>query len=455
MTAEAEEKSRKKVAWAALMPAALFLACLLFAAHLMRAGNFAGAATCILWSLACFLRESWMRYAAIGITGFFAWQWLDAAPLMVQLRIMQQLPFYRLLAILSTVLLVNMLALALCFSPIGKAWFYKNKEHAFAKAGSFLGVILLMQPALRMNPPMLLADRLFYGAGSLQVLIAALVAAFVAGQLLNRETASRTRRRIWLLFSVVFFLQFALMLAGLGFFATTGSLHIPVPGVILAGAVYNQKISFMPCLFLFSVLLAGPAWCSHLCYFGSWDYLASRQKKKPCPHPHPLRWRLLSLVVITVSALLLRMSGVPILYACLGGILLGFLMVPVSLFLSRKKGIPVYCTMICPLGLAACLAGRLSLWRMKTTKNCIQCRACLPSCRYGALNPEQLQKGQAGLSCTLCRECELACKNGGIRIAFVGENMAGAKSGKEPWARQLFVAVVSAMQAAFLFMAMV
>lgn len=455
MDAEAEEKGSKERSWAPLMPAALFLACLLFGAHLMRAGNIAGAATCMLWSLISFWREGWMRYATIAITGFFAWQWLDAAQVMVQLRIMQHLPFYRLLAILSSVLLVNMLVLALCFSPIGRAWFCKKEEYAFVKAASFLGTVLLMVPAIRMNPPMLLADRILYGAGSLQVLIAALAAAFIAEQLLNARTASKTRRRVWLLFSIVFFLQFALVLAGFGIFATTGSLHIPVPGVILAGAAYHQKISFMPCLFLFSVLLAGPAWCSHLCYFGSWDYLASQKKKKPCPHPHPLRWRLLSLVIVVGSAVLLRVSGAPVLYACMGGILLGFLMVPVSLFLSRKKGIPVYCTMICPLGLAACLAGRLSLWRMKTTEKCTQCKACLPSCRYGALNLAQLQKGQAGLSCTLCRECELACKNGGLRIAFAGENMAGEAAGKEPWARQIFVAVVSAMQAAFLFMAMV
>lgn len=455
-SAPGNETGRKqKTAWAPIMPACLFLACLLFAAHLMRGSNPAGACTCILWSLTCLMRESWMRYATAAITGFFAWQWLDAAQFMVQLRIMQQLPFYRLLAILSCVLFVNMLVMALCFSPIGKGWFCKNADQTFAKAAGFLGTVLLMLPALKMNPPMLLADRLLYGAGSLQVLCAALVAAFVAGHLLNKNTASKTRRYIWILFSIVFFLQFALVLAGFDIFATTGSLHIPVPGVILAGVAYHQIVSFMPCLFLFSVLLAGPAWCSHLCYFGSWDYLAARHRKNPCPHPHPLRWRMLSLAVIIGSALLLRLSGAPVLYACLGGILLGFLMIPASLFFSRKKGIPVYCTMICPLGLAACLAGRLSLWRMKTTIECTMCKACLPSCRYGALSIEQLQKGQAGLSCTLCRECELACKNGGIRIAFAGENMARASAAREAWARQIFVAIVSAMQAAFLFMAMV
>lgn len=50
--------------------------------------------------------------------------------------------------------------------------------------------------------------------------------------------------------------------------------------MILAGPIYRGHISVMTILFLSTVVLSGPAWCSHLCYFGAIDNLAASGKTR-------------------------------------------------------------------------------------------------------------------------------------------------------------------------------
>ncbi|HHJ09824.1 MAG TPA: hypothetical protein ENK25_02915 [Bacteroidetes bacterium] len=64
----------------------------------------------------------------------------------------------------------------------------------------------------------------------------------------------------------------------------TGKLHLPTPAMILAGPAYRREIGFMTWLFLSTIILNGPALCSHLCYMVSLDYfLCIPQEKAPCP----------------------------------------------------------------------------------------------------------------------------------------------------------------------------
>ena len=54
-----------------------------------------------------------------------------------------------------------------------------------------------------------------------------------------------------------------------------GEMHLPVPALILAGPLYRGEGFFMLFLFLSTVLIVGPAWCSWLCYVGAWDNVSS------------------------------------------------------------------------------------------------------------------------------------------------------------------------------------
>ena len=68
-----------------------------------------------------------------------------------------------------------------------------------------------------------------------------------------------------------FFGQLALGIFADPIFLMTGKLHLPIPAVILAGPLYRFEGLFMPILFISTLLLSGPAWCSQLCYFGAFD----------------------------------------------------------------------------------------------------------------------------------------------------------------------------------------
>ena len=80
----------------------------------------------------------------------------------------------------------------------------------------------------------------------------------------------------------------------------------------------------MPILFASTLLLVGPAWCSHLCYIGAWDDAMARARKKAgfFRNEH-LRIAIVALVAATAVAL--RVAGVGWLPATLLAALFGLL----------------------------------------------------------------------------------------------------------------------------------
>ena len=438
-----ERKSRRG---AALCCAALTLSFIIGAAHLWRAGEEGWAAACIVWMAACFSRGAWMRPVSLAVSALFCVEWLFTMGELVRLRLALGAPWMRLAVILLGVAALSAAAAGLAHAAHGRAWFCRGRERAFMQGAACILAFVPLCAMARYVPHLLLVERFLPGFGVVQALAAGLWSAFICGLLMEKKKAYRVRMRVWRLFSVVFFAQLALASAGWAVFAMSGELHIPVPGVIVAGVLYRGGLSFMPVLFLVSVLLAGSAWCSHLCYFGSWDAWAA-SFARPSRHPGPLRWRVLSLAVVCGAALLLsRGAGTGAAVAC--GTALGLVMIPVSVFVSRKKGWAAYCTTLCPLGLLSCLLGRLSPWRLRRTSACTSCGACARLCRYGALTEKGPAEGGPGLSCTLCRACLAACPRGGLGMTFCGR---GAEGGAE----RAFTALVSAMHAVFLFTAMV
>ncbi len=91
-------------------------------------------------------------------------------------------------------------------------------------------------------------------------------------------------------FSMVFFAQLLLGLAGIEKLLMTGKLHLPVPALIIAGPLFRGEGVFMLILFAATVLLVGPAWCSYLCYIGAWDNYAATAQKRPGRLPSWRPW---------------------------------------------------------------------------------------------------------------------------------------------------------------------
>jgi polyferredoxin len=318
----------------------------------------------------------------------------------------------------------------------------ESRAPRFAAFAVAAGLLITVQLAPT-DRPLLLLERFIPGSGWLEVVLLALYAAWISGRMLDPDAQPKWRRRVWMAFSVVFFVQLAVGLLGFDRFLMTGELHLPVPALIIAGPLFRMEGLFMLILFCSTALLVGPAWCSHLCYIGAWDHAASRARKRPRPLPawsRPLRW--VMLILVSSSALGLRAAGVSTVVA--GGLALAFglLGVVLMVFWSRRMGAMAHCVVFCPVGLLADLLGKLSPFRVAIGHQCTGCLTCAGICRYDSLNKAQLKKKRPALNCTLCGDCVGACPEGQLHYTLAGRT--------GPAVRPAFIVLVAVLHAVFL-----
>ncbi len=301
---------------------------------------------------------------------------------------------------------------------------------------------LLAAAQVAVDPPILLAERFVPGAGWAEVILLSFYAAWISRKFLDPRTSPRWRRITWLLFSVVFFIQFGLGLAGMDLFLMTGKLHLPVPALIVTGPLYRRSLSLMLLIYGVTLLVVGRAWCSHLCYLGAWDDLASRRVGEPRDLP---AWRAylqhaLMLAVPAAGAILgwLAIPGSGTIAAISFGVVGVFIMI----LFSARTGQMVHCVTWCPIGALTALLGRISPFRMRIRETCIDCGTCRSACRYDALQRSHVRGGRPGWSCTLCGDCLRSCNEDAIVFRFPGLG--------PDQARALFVILVAAFHAVFL-----
>lgn len=308
---------------------------------------------------------------------------------------------------------------------------------AFLATGTLLSFV-----HFKVEPPMLLLERFFPGTGMIEVAVLSLYAAWITAKYLRAKSSAGLRARLWLLFSAVFFLQFGLGLAGVDQCLMTGKLHLPIPALILAGPLFRGGGFFMPILFASTVLLAGAAWCSHLCYIGSWDNaLARRSRVRDNPGWwKAARWGILLAVIL--GALIFRWMGLTGGTAVAKALGYGLTGVLVMLLFSRRRGTMVHCTVYCPIGLLADWIGRLNPFRVRFGSACDGCGACNHSCRYNALTKDDIQARKPGISCTLCGDCLSSCPKDALHYALFRLDPEKA--------RAVFVVVVMTLHAVFL-----
>lgn len=187
----------------------------------------------------------------------------------------------------------------------------------------------------------------------------------------------------------------------------TGTLHIPVPAMMIAGPLFRGDFPpFMPILLGATLLVAGPAWCSWFCYFGSRDNLsADKIPKTGAPLQHPFFIRLGILALMVICSLLLRRSGIPLAAAATVGILFGATGIASMVFFSRKRGVMLHCTGFCPIGLITTTFGKINPFRISLNSSCTECQTCITMCRYGTLSAKTITNRSPGPTCTLCGDC--------------------------------------------------
>ena len=396
--------------------------------------------------LLCF-RRAWIPVILSAMLFASTAIWVHTLYTIVAARMEAGADWLRLSLILASVALLNLISAMTSISLRRSDRYTPGKDNAPVSAAAFMITVVILATSRFMSPvPVLLADRFLPGSGWLEIAVLGIYASWVSEILLTSNDTSIIRVRLWAVFSICFFSQFLLGVTGLERFLMTGSLHIPVPALIVAGPLYRGGGFFMLILFLTTVVLAGPAWCSHLCYIGAWDNIAAR--RKPI-FGNPQGWipvlRIIVTVAVILLALLYGLTGVSMTMAGWTAVLFGIAGIIIMIAVSGRSGRMAHCTVWCPIGLLADVAGKLNPFRIKIHNGCTECGQCTSTCRYGALTAGDIVKKRPGLTCSLCGDCLKACGRGYISYAFSG--LGPERS------RMLFIAIIVSLHAAFLGMA--
>jgi len=293
--------------------------------------------------------------------------------------------------------------------------------------------------------PILVAERFWGGAGWVQLTLISLYGSVVAYKMQDPKQVPRWRRFTWTLFSVVFFSQLALGLLGAEPFLMSGKLHLPIPMMIVGGPVHRMQLSFMTILFVSTIVLTGPAWCSHLCYFGALDSLAARGKTKIARLKHQGAVKSTILILVVLVALILRWFSISVLYSTLVAVAFGMVGIGVMILYSGKRKKMVHCTLYCPIGTVVNLAKPINPFRMYIDKQCDLCMKCSNYCKYDALSFNNIKGKKPGFNCTLCGDCVQSCPHHSIKYRFL-------KLGPEK-SRTLYLFLTISLHAAFLALA--
>ncbi|MCD6090105.1 MAG: 4Fe-4S binding protein [Bacteroidales bacterium] len=307
---------------------------------------------------------------------------------------------------------------------------------------------ILIPVHIFVKPSMLLAERFFPGTWWLEIVVLTIYAVWLGQVMAKTGNIGNIRVKYWLFFSIIFFGQLILGLTVNDQFLMTGKLHLPIPALIIGVPIYRGGGFFMPILLLSTMAIAGPGWCSHLCYIGAWDNWAARNMKRPKKtisrkQTIIIRYAMLALVVITAG--LMNYFGVSVTAAAIIAIAFGLFGVFLMLVFSRKLGYMMHCTTYCPIGSITTLVGKLYPMRVKIDQDsCTSCGICSTECRYDALTPIDVKSGSAGWNCTLCGDCVSSCHAGSIRFSFFGSN-------KNAWI--IYISTMISLHAGFLALA--
>lgn len=309
----------------------------------------------------------------------------------------------------------------------------------------FVGFIL-SSIQLQVETPMLMLERFIQGGGWIEIVIIVAYSYFLTYKMQQIAGSAKWRLISWTVFSVFFFSQLLLGILVSEKFLLTGKLHIPVPAMMISGPIYRGQLSIMTLLFLSTLILSGPAWCSHLCYFGAIDGIASNKGKTHSgPIKSQFRFKGVILVTIIIVTILLRILEVSTFYATIGGILFGFIGLIILATLSTRKGKMMHCTLYCPIGSVVNILKYISPFRMYIDKSsCTLCMRCRPACKYDALNINNIKNYKPGFNCTLCGDCLNSCKDNSIRYKFF--------QAKPETARRIYLFVTISLHAIFMAM---
>jgi ferredoxin-type protein NapH len=293
-----------------------------------------------------------------------------------------------------------------------------DRKQRLPSAVFIITFILLAFVQLKVERPMLLAERFIRGGGWAEIVVISFYGAFVAFKMQDPVNVPRWRKMTWTFFSIVFFTQLIIGLSGFEKFLMSGKLHLPIPMMIIGGPIYRGQLSVMTILFLSTVILTGPAWCSQLCYFGAFDNLAAGGKTSREILKYKGAIKSTILVLVITMALLLRLLNLPGTIATFAALAFGITGISVMLIFSLKMKKMVHCLIYCPVGTVVNLVKHINPFRMYIDKSCTLCMNCTKFCKYDALNAIDIKNSKPSITCTLCGDCLAGCHHNSIKYKY-------------------------------------
>lgn len=321
-----------------------------------------------------------------------------------------------------------------------------DRKYILPLITAIITAFLLTLVQLMVERPIILLERFIRGGGWIEIGVIAIYAFWVSYnmQVISKQTLWRVR--IWIVFSTLFFAQLLLGISGFDQFLMTGDLHLPIPMMIIGGAVFRSEIGFMPVLFLSTVILSGPAWCSQLCYFGAIDgAMALRNKATGKKWTFSGSFKISVLIMVILIAILLRILKISPFFTTVIAASFGVAGLLIIIFISPAKGKMVHCIHYCPVGTLVNYLKYINPFRFKIDDTCTACMRCIPVCKYDALSPENIKNRKPGLTCTLCGDCMSVCRPGSFYYKFPGLNSNAS--------RNLYLGITVILHAVFLALA--
>jgi ferredoxin-type protein NapH len=291
-------------------------------------------------------------------------------------------------------------------------------KYSLPAAVSLLTFVLLAFVQVKVPRPMILAERFIRGGGWVEIMLISLYGAFVIYKMQDPVNVPKWRKITWTIFSIVFFSQLIIGISGFDKFLMTGKLHLPIPMMILAGPIYRGQLSVMTILFVSTVVLTGPAWCSQLCYFGAFDNLASGGKTSRAILRYKGAIKSTILILVIAMALILRWLKVPGLTSTLIALAFGLTGIIIMILFSMKRKKMVHCVMYCPIGTVVNLFRYINPFRLYIDQSCTLCMNCSKFCKYDALNAIDITNGKPSIMCTLCGDCLAGCHHSSIKYKY-------------------------------------
>jgi ferredoxin len=293
------------------------------------------------------------------------------------------------------------------------------KQYKIPLFAFFLIFILLAFVQIKVERPMILAERFFKGSGWIEIILISCYGAFVVNKMQDPLNVPLWRRITWTTFSLVFFTQLIIGLLGFDKFLMTGKLHLPIPVMILAGPIYRGQLSVMTILFLSTVILTGPAWCSQLCYFGAFDNLSSTGKTSKEILKYKGAIKSTVLIMVIAVAIILRWLNADMLVSTLIAITFGVGGISIMILYSLKRKKMIHCIMYCPIGTIVNVFKHVNPFRMYIDQSCTLCLNCTKFCKYDALNIDDIKNAKPSITCTLCGDCLAGCHHNSIKYQFL------------------------------------